>query len=93
MHEELTRLKYDGKLAPLGGFSLWDLSPRQREVLAGIFQGDSEAQLARRLGISKHTVHDYLQALHRRFEVRSRGELMSRCAKYYPILKRLGENN
>ncbi len=89
LHEELTRLKHAGKLAPWGGFSLWDLSPRQRDVLCGLFAGDSEPQLARRLGISRHTVHDYVKALHHRFGVQSRGELMSRCAKFYPVLNRL----
>src|SRR5262245_57415624 len=33
LHSELTSLKCEDKLAPLGGFSLKDLSPRQREVL------------------------------------------------------------
>lgn len=89
VHEELARLKLTGKLAPLGGFSLLDLSPRHREILYGIFQGDSEKQLALRLGISQHTVHDYLKRLHRRLGVRSRGELIHRCLEYWPALNHL----
>lgn len=89
LHGELTRLKHVGKLAPLGHFSLTELSPRQRQVLYGIFQGDSEKQLALRLGISQHTAHDYLKRLHRRLGVRSRGELIHRCLRYWPALEHL----
>ena len=54
-----------------------DLSPRAREVLAALVEGDGEKQIAARLGLSRHTVHDYLKALHRRFGVSSRGELLA----------------
>jgi DNA-binding CsgD family transcriptional regulator len=89
LHHEMTRLKFAGKLAPVGGFSLTDLSRRQRDILVGLVQGDSEKQLALRLGISRHTVHDHLKTLHRRMEVSNRGELLGKCLKYWPVLRRL----
>ena len=53
------------------------LSPRMRQVLQCLSEGDSEKQVARRLGISPHTVHTYIKQLHRRFGVSSRGELLA----------------
>jgi DNA-binding CsgD family transcriptional regulator len=74
------------RLAPMGGASLCDLAPRVRQVLVCLMEGDSEKQAALRLGISRHTVHDYVKRLHHRFEVSSRGELLSRCRKFWPVL-------
>ena len=54
-----------------------DLPPRLRQTLAALVAGDSEKQVARRLGISPHTVHNYVKALHQRFGVNSRGELLA----------------
>lgn len=54
-----------------------NLSPRIRQVLARLLQGDSRKQIARRLGLSPHTVADYMKAIHRQFQVNSRGELLS----------------
>jgi len=55
------------------------LPPRLRQVLAGLLKGDSEQQVALRLGISAHTVHEHVKRLHRRFGVSSRGELLARA--------------
>lgn len=66
-------------LARREGVSVADLSPRQREVLRCLLEGDSEKQAARRLNISPLTVHDHVKALHKRFGVSSRGELLARC--------------
>ena len=62
------------------------LAPRLRQVLACLFEGDSEKQIAARLRISRHTVHEYLRRLHRLFDVSSRGELLARCAPFLPLL-------
>lgn len=51
------------------------LPPRLRQVLDAILDGEGEKQVAARLGISRHTVHAYITALYRRFDVGSRGEL------------------
>ncbi|MDX2037030.1 MAG: helix-turn-helix transcriptional regulator [Isosphaeraceae bacterium] len=56
------------------------LSPRLRDVLLALVEGDGEKQAALRLGISRHTVHDLVKELYRRFDVSSRGELL---AAYY----------
>ena len=79
------------RLAPMGGPSVADLSARLREVLLCLMEGDSEKQAAIRLGISQHTVHDHVKQLHRRFEVSSRGELLSRCRKFWPVLSPEGD--
>ena len=54
-----------------------DLAPRLQQTLALLCEGDSEKQVAYKLGISPHTVHNYVKALHQRFDVSSRGELLS----------------
>jgi DNA-binding CsgD family transcriptional regulator len=55
------------------------LPPRLRETLRGLARGRSEKQLAAEIGLSPHTVHDYVKALHRHFGVQSRSELLARC--------------
>jgi DNA-binding NarL/FixJ family response regulator len=55
-----------------------DLSPRMRQTLDRLLAGDSEKQIAHRLGVSKNTVHVYVKALYRTFNVCSRGELLAR---------------
>jgi DNA-binding CsgD family transcriptional regulator len=54
------------------------LSPRLRQTLVALLSGDAEKQIAARLRISRHTVHVYVKALYKRFEVTSRGELLAR---------------
>jgi DNA-binding CsgD family transcriptional regulator len=53
------------------------LTPRAREILNALLEGDAEKQIAARLGVSRHTVHDYVKALYRRFGVASRGEMLA----------------
>ena len=53
------------------------LSPRQRQTLERLLEGDSEKQIALRLGLRRSTVHEYVTALHRHFDVASRGELLA----------------
>ena len=53
------------------------LPPRLRPVLAGFLDGDGEKQVATKLGLSPHTVHQYAKLLYRHFAVSSRGELLS----------------
>jgi DNA-binding CsgD family transcriptional regulator len=56
-----------------------ELSPRLRQTLECLLEGDGEKQVAARLGLSRHTVHDYVTALYRRLDVSSRPELMALC--------------
>ncbi len=55
------------------------LPARLRQVLALLAAGLSEKQAAAELGLSGHTVHDYVKALHKRLGVASRGELLARA--------------
>ena len=54
------------------------LAPRVRQTLERILAGDSEKQVALRLGLSRHTVHIYIATIYRRYNVSSRGELVAR---------------
>jgi DNA-binding CsgD family transcriptional regulator len=61
------------------------LSKRQREVLGALLEGDSEKQVAARLGLSSPTVHEYVVALYRLYRVHSRGELMALFVRNAPV--------
>jgi DNA-binding NarL/FixJ family response regulator len=54
------------------------LSPRMRQTLERLLAGDSEKQIAAKLGVSPHTVHVYVKSLYHEFEVCSRSELLAR---------------
>jgi len=60
------------------------LSPRLRQTLACLTEGDSEKQIAARLGLSQTTTHEYVTALYRHFGVRSRAQLLAH------VIKRIG---
>jgi DNA-binding CsgD family transcriptional regulator len=53
------------------------LAPRLRQTLACLLEGDSEKQVAARLGLSHATVHQYVTALYRHYKVQSRGQLLA----------------
>ncbi len=55
------------------------LSPRLQQTLARLIEGDSEKEVAGKLGLSVYTVHDYVKALYRRFGVNSRAQLIAKC--------------
>jgi DNA-binding NarL/FixJ family response regulator len=57
------------------------LSPRLRQTLACLLEGDSEKQAASRLGLSPATTHEYVTALYRHFGVGSRAQLMAHAMK------------
>jgi DNA-binding CsgD family transcriptional regulator len=73
------------QIAPLVGTTLATrrqrersgLSPRMSQTLDRLLAGDSEKEIASRLGLGRTTVHDYVGALYHHFDVRSRGELMA----------------
>ena len=64
--------------------ALTGLPPRLRQVLGCLLEGDSEKQVAARLGLSRPTVHEYVTALYRLFDVSSRAELLARCLRLRP---------
>lgn len=53
------------------------LSPRLRQTLDCLLDGDGEKQTALRMGISPATVREYVQALYRLCNVTTRAELMA----------------
>lgn len=53
------------------------MAPRLRQVAQLLAIGLSEKQVALRLRLSIHTVHDYVKQLHRKLGVSSRGELLA----------------
>ena len=76
---------FHGELGPLIGQSLAShadpgfdrLSRRLRETLACLLEGESEKHVASRLGLSQATIHQYVTALYRRFNVGSRAQLLA----------------
>ena len=60
------------------GRAIAGLSPRHGQTLEHLLAGDSEKQIAIKLGVSRNTVHVYVTALYRHFDVNSRGELLAR---------------
>jgi DNA-binding CsgD family transcriptional regulator len=55
------------------------LPPRLSQTLNELLAGSSEKQIAGKLELSRHTIHNYVKALHQRFGVSSRGELLALC--------------
>lgn len=53
------------------------LSPRQRQVLHRLLEGDGKKQIAARMNISEHTVGDHVKDIFSHFGVHSRGELQA----------------
>jgi len=54
------------------------LSPRECGIVRAVFDGASEKDTARELGLSPHTVHTYLWRIYRKLHVQSREELLVR---------------
>src|SRR5262249_30102613 len=79
-HEELGRL-IGRSLASATEPGPEKLSPRLRQTLACLLEGDSEKQVAARLGLSPATTHQYVTALYRRFGVQSRAQLLAYAMK------------
>ena len=53
------------------------LSPAQCRVLAELLDGSSEKEIAIKLHLSPHTVHNHIAAIRQRFGFRSRSELLA----------------
>lgn len=54
-----------------------ELSPRLRQVLRCLLEGDSERQVALKLELTTGTVHQYVKSLYRRFGTNSRSGLLA----------------
>jgi DNA-binding CsgD family transcriptional regulator len=79
-HEELGRL-VGHALVSVTEPSPDKLSPRLRQTLACLLEGDSEKQVAARLSLSRATTHQYVTALYRHFGVQSRAQLLAHTFK------------
>lgn len=55
-----------------------DLSPRERQVIMYLINGDSRKAVARKLHLSEHTITDHLKEIYRKFGVRSRSALLAK---------------
>jgi DNA-binding CsgD family transcriptional regulator len=76
-HAELGRLIGKALISSSDVRDVSRLSPRLRQTLDCLQRGDSEKQVASRLGLSRPTVHQYVMALYRHFGVGSRAELLA----------------
>jgi DNA-binding CsgD family transcriptional regulator len=79
-HSELGRLWRKDVLRAAKDPQL-DLPPRLSQTLTELLSGKSEKEIAARLELSRHTIHNYVKALHQRFEVSSRGELLAKAGE------------
>jgi hypothetical protein len=78
-HEEL--IAHFGTRLKMGTQTLFDkLPPRLQQVMTAMLEGDSEKQIALKLQLSTHTVHEHITRLYRRLGVHNRAELL---ALYY----------
>jgi DNA-binding NarL/FixJ family response regulator len=55
-----------------------ELSPREREVLNGLAVGQAYKQIAEQLGVSIHTVRNYIRRIYEKFHVNSRTEAVAK---------------
>jgi RNA polymerase sigma factor (sigma-70 family) len=60
------------------------LSPREREVLRLIAEGCTYLQVARRIGISTHTVSTYLRRIREKTDAQTLAELVRLALTFAP---------
>jgi DNA-binding CsgD family transcriptional regulator len=60
------------------------LSRRMEQTLRSLLGGDSEKQVAAKLGLSQHTVHVYVKQLYKKYGVSTRAELLARWVQNQP---------
>jgi DNA-binding CsgD family transcriptional regulator len=81
LHQEITPL-IGCQLAFAEEPSAIRLAPRLRQVLDCLLEGDSEKQVANRLGLTAQTINQYVKSVYRHFRVNSRAELMARWIRF-----------
>jgi len=59
------------------------LSPREMQIVQGVFEDRKEESIAYELGISPHTVNTYFQRLYTKLRVSSRPQLIVRVIAEY----------
>jgi DNA-binding CsgD family transcriptional regulator len=68
------------------------LSPRERDVLRLLLEGDSACEIAGRLGIAEYTVGDYIKRIFAKTRVRNRSEMIAKVLGWRPAVRELSEN-
>jgi DNA-binding CsgD family transcriptional regulator len=63
--------------------AILELSPRELQIVQGVFDDQKEETIAAELGISPHTVNTHLQRLYRKLRVCSRARLIMRVMAEY----------
>lgn len=58
------------------------LSPREREVLDGLAEGQAYKQIGDKLGLSIHTVRNYIRRIYQKLHVRSCGEAVAKYLQH-----------
>jgi DNA-binding NarL/FixJ family response regulator len=71
------RGRRDGLTSRANGGSVRGVTPREREVLAHLAQGDSRAEIAGKLVISPRTVGSHIQHLLAKFGVHSQAQMVA----------------
>jgi len=66
------------KTAPARGGAAVDLSPRERSVLDGLAEGLAYKQIADQLGVSIHTVRNYIRRIYEKLHVCTRTEAVAK---------------
>lgn len=66
------------KQVPTRGDTATELSPRERSVLDGLAAGLAYKQIANQLGVSIHTVRNYIRRIYEKLHVCSRSEAVAR---------------
>jgi DNA-binding CsgD family transcriptional regulator len=59
----------------------WRLSPRQREVLTHLLDGDTNKQIAAKLGCAEVTVEFHLRGMFAKTGAENRTELLALCLR------------
>jgi DNA-binding CsgD family transcriptional regulator len=66
------------------------LSPREMQIVQGVFEDRKEESIAYELGISPHTVNTYFQRLYAKLRVSSRPQLILRVMAEYLTMASVG---
>ena len=80
-HHELAAL-IGRQLASASEPTAAGLAPRLQKTLQCLLEGDTEKQVASRLGLTRQTTHQYVKTIYRHFDVHSRAALAARWQRY-----------
>jgi DNA-binding NarL/FixJ family response regulator len=72
------KVVYSFKKVPVRGDESTELSPRERSVLDGLAAGLAYKQIADQLGVSIHTVRNYIRRIYEKLHVCSRTEAVAK---------------